>query len=71
MNMKPFATFDTMDEAVAAGRVWLQAVQGMQVDLGSGMFTVNIDQDVIQSIDTHEMRKIKARAMAAARRVKK
>jgi len=43
MNMKPFATFDTMDEAVAAGRVWLQAVQGMQVDLGSGMFTVNID----------------------------
>jgi hypothetical protein len=70
MNMNTFATFDTIDEAVAAGRTWRQAVQGLHVDIGNKI-TVDIDQDAIQNIDLHELRKIKARAMAAARRAKR
>jgi hypothetical protein len=69
MNMTTFATFDTIDEAVAACRTWRQAVQGLHVDIGNKI-TVDIDQDAIQSIPLDELRKIKARAVAAARRAK-
>lgn len=67
MNMVTFKEFDTQHEAVAAGRVWIAA--GVATSLVPvTTHIVMIDQDAIQHLDLHEIRKIKARASAAARR---
>jgi hypothetical protein len=68
MNMTIFATFNTSDEAIAAGRVWLKSSIHAEI---KPLSAVVIDQDAIQPLDLHEIRKIKARALAAARRAKR
>jgi len=69
MNMVPFTTFDTQEAAVAAGQVWIAANITTHL-LPETQYIVLIDQDAIQHLELPEIRKIKGRAMAAARRAK-